>query len=496
MSNQYNFESQFEQKLLATLVRDVEFYLRNSHAIRYDYFTNPLRRDICEKTIDYVKEYGKAIPKDILRNELQNLFHERKIEHSTIDEYFEVIDELFAMDLSGEQYTEDQVIQFAQEQQMKKVLGDAVDRLEAHQDLNPILGDVSKALQVGNKIKPSILRTCDDVDETKGNEDEDWIVKGLIAKNDINLWYSPPGCGKSHLVWLIGNYTDYGKEWQGIEVHKTPVTYIDLENTEDVRRHFKRVVGTGKMRLITLEDDFDIPNVDTTPDKFEEFILTLPQGVIVIDTFAMVTAHTKFAEGKWEVDPIIKVLRRLCAKGYTFVLIFHSLKADPKTIKGPQELLGRVGHVVSIYSVPDAGETEETDELEDENPNKPKTLFVGTRADLKSRHKKYRYWLRADFNEGSPTKGFKRLSNPNDPILERIQFELLTYLEQKEFDPDHSNDYFPNQKEFIKLIIDAELVAGKDKERKARKYIKQGRKKFWTEEEVTYRNYRYRPAGL
>jgi hypothetical protein len=188
----------------------------------------------------------------------------------------------------------------------------------------------------------------------------------------------------------------------------------------------------------------------------------------------MITSQTKFAESKWEADPMIRVLRRLCAKGYTFVLIFHSLKADPKTIKGPQELLGRAGHMVSIYSVSDAGKIEEKED-EGEDPNKAKTLFVGTGANLKSRHKKYLYWLRADMNEESDQKGFKRMESSSDPILEKIQIKLKDYLKTKV--TENPDDLFPNQGEFVELV--AKFLGCSEK--KARAYIKQGVGKYWAE---------------
>jgi hypothetical protein len=488
---QFEFDEEFEQKLLAFFVRDLEFFNENSQHMKSNYFVSKIRGDIYHLSSEYVKKYGKLIPPEDLKNEITNMYLSLKKKDIPIDMYWDVLADLYARDVSvGQQYARDQVVAFAKGQEMANVLKDGAKRIQGGKDLNPILTGVTKALAIGKKTPK--IRTCGDVDETIGGEADDWIVRGLIAKKDVNLWYAPPGCGKSHLIWLIGNAVNDGKECLDIEVRQTPVTYIDLENTEDVRRHFKRLLGSGKMGLITLEDeDVAIPNIDSAPEKFEEFILTLPQGVVVIDTFPMITGETKFAESKWEVDPMVKTLRRLCAKGYTFVLIFHSLKADPKTIKGPQELLGRCGHVVSIYSVPDVGATEETEELDTSDPNKPKTLFVGTGPNLKSRHKKYRYWLRADLNEGQPWVdeivgykgysgypggGFKRISNPSDPVLEKIQAGLVDYLKNKDTTED-LDDYYPNQGEFVELITN--LLGCSDKQ--ARKYVKLGVGKYWGE---------------
>ncbi len=152
MSNdKLDFEEEFEKRLLAFLLRDLEF-CRTASAVRFDHFKNQYCRDICEQVQEYVNKYQSAIPKDILRNEIEKMFYERKRQDVTLDEYWEFIDNLFVMELTGEQYTEDEVLRFAQSQQMRKVLGDAIDRVIARQDLTPILEDVGKALAVGSKV--------------------------------------------------------------------------------------------------------------------------------------------------------------------------------------------------------------------------------------------------------------------------------------------------------------------------------------------------------
>jgi replicative DNA helicase len=149
----FQFEAEFEVKLLTLLVRNVEFYLRNYSFMRFDYFTDPVNRDIYEIVDDYAKKYKNAIPKEILRNEIVKMFHARKKQDATLDEYWEYVDKLFAMDFSGEQYTEDEVLQFAQRQQMKKVLKDAGARIMNHHDLKPVLAEVTKALTIGAKLE-------------------------------------------------------------------------------------------------------------------------------------------------------------------------------------------------------------------------------------------------------------------------------------------------------------------------------------------------------
>lgn len=488
------------EMILALMIRDEEFFKRYRKWIKPCHFAPmspaaPLEKmeNIFIKAVEFYNTYGNLIPKVALINEIREHLKSSKDDEDRKNEWYEFIEELYALDLTSplKAYSRDKMIKFIAHQATKEEIlifgkeklsgGNLIDASEASA-FSKRIGEIAE-IGKEDQERPKI-RTCDDVDETLSSEADDWIVRGLIAKKDINIWYSPPGVGKSHLIWLLGNAVNDGKECLGIDITQSPVTYLDLENTEDVRRHIKRLLGAGKMGLITLDDDIEIPNIDSAPEKFEEFILTLPIGLIPIDLFSMITDETKFAESRWEVAPIIKVLKRLCKKGYTFLLIFHSLKADPKTIKGPQELLGRAGHVVSIYNVSEVGEEKELEEID---PNKPRTLFVGTGANLKSRHKKSIYWLKADMNEESEQKGFRRMGSPSDSILEKIQIALRGYLKNKEISED-SADYFPNQTVFIELI--RSLLGCSEK--KARAYIKQGNGRYWTEKQ-TGTNFQYYP---
>ncbi|MGD0405686.1 MAG: AAA family ATPase [Candidatus Bathyarchaeia archaeon] len=501
----FDFSIESFDKMLAGFLRDESFFKLFRKWMKPIYFTPivsmpfEIHRFVYEKAVEHYDAFGGLIEKHALDDAIVEKLKTMEREFSKLSErdrenatkpWREISAKLYSLNLeSSLKYIKARMIHFLKIQASREE-----DLIYGKETLGWTLFDDSKILEhskrvaeiagIGKEDQCRKIRTCKDVDETLSSEADDWIVRGLIAKKDINIWYSPPGVGKSHLIWLLGNAVNDGKECLGIDITQTPVTYLDLENTEDVRRHIKRLLGAGKMGLITLDDDIEIPNIDSAPEKFEEFILTLPIGLILIDLFSMITDETKFAESKWEVAPIIKVLKRLCKKGYTFLLIFHSLKADPKTIKGPQELLGRAGHVVSIYNVSEVGEEKELEEID---PNKPRTLFVGTGANLKSRHKKSIYWLKADMNEESEQKGFRRMGSPTDSILEKIQIALRGYLKNKEISED-SADYFPNQTVFIELT--RSLLGCSEK--KARAYIKQGNGRYWTERQ-TGTNFQYYP---
>lgn len=197
--------------------------------------------------------------------------------------------------------------------------------------------------------------------------------------------------------------------------------------------------------------DVQIPLINDE-EKFKAFILSLPPGVVIIDTLAMMVNSKGWVEGKWDVTPVMRVLNQLKAKGYTFVLVLHSLKGDPKTIKSLQELLAQVDHVVALYPVKSKGSDEEKEDSED-SPNKPKILFCGTRADLKSRYDKSIYWLRFDPNPESTEKGFK-LVERNVESLRDIHQRLMDWVvnEKKCKGRELETQEYPTRVSFEKMV--------------------------------------------
>jgi hypothetical protein len=242
MSDQFELEAEFEKRLLAFVVRNLEFYLRNSHAIRFDYFENQFCRDICEQAQRYVDKYGSAIPKDILRNEIEKMFFERKKQDIAIEKYWEFIDNLFAMDLSGKQYTEDEVLRFAQRQQMTKVLGDAIDRVTNRQDLTPILEDVTKALSVGSRIDRKPCITLSQMFEKKVDE-PDYIIRTdtgapILEPGTLGYLVASYKVGKTLLAQQFTVCSGKGAPFLGFQFKRPyKVLYIRFELSE---YHFRR----------------------------------------------------------------------------------------------------------------------------------------------------------------------------------------------------------------------------------------------------------------
>jgi hypothetical protein len=497
MSDQFPFAEGFEEQLLARLTRDREFFGEYSGFVKEAYFQSDVHQNIFILVKKYHTTYTEPITLEILNNEITKHFEYGK-KPSDSDEayrlkynfYLDTAENLFAIDLStGEQYTQDAVIDFAKRKELERVILNAANKITKGQPLDSIAQDMTKVLEIGKNgfILLSKLRIWDDVNEDVKDDDK-WIVKGLIAKQAINVWYGPPGSGKSHLLVHIANCILDGRDpFPEIFWQPSHFIYFDFENSESIRGHIKKVCGGGKMPFycLDLQDSVQVPLI-SDEEKFKAFILSLPPGVIIIDTLAMMVNSKGWVEGKWDVTPVMRILNQLKAKGYTFVLILHSLKGDPKTIKSPQELLAQSDHVVAIYPVKAVGIIEDKELSEEDDPNKPQVLFCGTRADLKSRYDKSRYWLQFDPNPESSEKGFKIVQSPGEGTLLNIKEVLVEYIEKSkslcpgiQSGPEMASLY-PNKEQFSQ-VINNKLGIGIVK---AKSWIDKGVGSHWSMDKV------------
>jgi len=125
MSETYQFDTTFECKLVALLIRDKNFFDRNAGYVREVYFTIRFYKDIWIRSKKYIETYAKPITEVDLRNEITAMYYERQKQDVPIDAYFDVITEMFQMDLSNPEYIEDQVLEFARRKEMESTLNKA-----------------------------------------------------------------------------------------------------------------------------------------------------------------------------------------------------------------------------------------------------------------------------------------------------------------------------------------------------------------------------------
>lgn len=232
----FQFDEDFEQKLLAFLVRDIKFFLRSYLVIQEKYFENRIRGEIFAITKSYVEKYNQSMPQEDARNLITEMFIRQKKKDITIDTYFELLADLYTRDLSGEKYAEDLVLSFAQNKEMQRVLMDGGKRVLARRDLKPILTGVTKALSIGNKLELGYDYFNETVERTSRNYEVksnvvstgfkrlDNYLGGGLAGGDMGIIVGPSSRGKTAVLVNLA---------VGAMMRRKNVVYITLEGRQN-----------------------------------------------------------------------------------------------------------------------------------------------------------------------------------------------------------------------------------------------------------------------
>jgi hypothetical protein len=232
----------------------------------------------------------------------------------------------------------------------------------------------------------------------------------------------------------------------------------------------KKISGGSGVRVWALDNEKGPP--PRLDSKDWEVYKSFPPGLIIFDTFR--ASNQKNTQDDTDMTIIMNRLKELWAKGFTVVILLHTLKLDDRMWKGNTVIFDLSDHTLAMFKVKNPGELSE-DENQDE-PNKPKLLFFGCLPDEKSRFRKSNMYLLYD-----PEKGISSADNPDHPTLNKIldHFNEWVFNRKQELGRDLEPQEYPNRETFEKLITEWMEISSK----KAGSLIPKGLKKFWDKDE-------------
>ena len=240
----YSFDDEFEIKLLAFLVRDKAFYSQSKPFVKRDYFENQLRRDIYERASCYSDKYNEAIPKEALRDEIKTMYHEQKKKDTDIDDYQDIIADLFQRDLTqGKEYAEEQIVNFARSRAMKIALKDGGDRVVGRKDLTPIEANVKEALKIGQTQTDEGGINMLEM-QTKEFPADEYIVEPFMKPGEHGYLTAGYKVGKTMMVLQLLLSLSQGVSFLGFKVTKPrKALYIRFELTNrEIQRRLKLMI--------------------------------------------------------------------------------------------------------------------------------------------------------------------------------------------------------------------------------------------------------------
>jgi hypothetical protein len=157
-------------------------------------------------------------------------------------------------------------------------------------------------------------------------EQIDYVVEGLIAKNSVNAIAGKPKTGKSTLARFLALAVVRGDDFLGRQCHRGTVWYIDLENRRrDVRNHFRQMGAREADPLWLLVGQQAPKNII---DAVRQRATKERPDLIIIDTmqrFLKAKDTDNYAEMTLLFDHVIGIARM---SGAAVLLLTHSSKIE------------------------------------------------------------------------------------------------------------------------------------------------------------------------
>jgi hypothetical protein len=174
---------------------------------------------------------------------------------------------------------------------------------------------------------------------------KDWLLKTVMALNEVSSWIAPPGMGKSALLTDIAIHVAAGLDWRGYRSkQKAAVIYFALERGDLVKRRleaYKRKLGLHELPIAVVTDSIEIMSAKCVSSivatiRAVERHYGQEVGLIIIDTFAKAIAVGGGDEDKAkDQNHALGHLREVQAQTQTHVAyVGHTGKDETRGARG------------------------------------------------------------------------------------------------------------------------------------------------------------------
>jgi AAA domain/CHC2 zinc finger len=192
----------------------------------------------------------------------------------------------------------------------------------------------------------------------------EWLIKGVLTRGEVSIWYGQPACGKSFLVTDAGLAVARGLSWLGQRTRPGLVIYQAGEGGLGLKKRLRAYRLHHKVR-----SDIDVPFVllphpvnlfvsDADVDKLIEEIKAwaafydAPLELVVIDTFSAATPGADENAGK-DVGPVLARCRRIANVTGAHVALVHHTPKGGGSPRGWSGFLGNVDNAVEVVRTED-----------------------------------------------------------------------------------------------------------------------------------------------
>lgn len=299
----------------------------------------------------------------------------------------------------------------------------------------------------------------------------EWIVKDILPKGSVTMFYARGGMGKTTLTMQKTDAVSRGVPFLGLETEKTPVIYIDFENSLAVLSDRLKKAGAADVLFWTSTDT--PPKLDRADwQKYHDLLKEYPGALLVFDTLRSSQGGNE--NDSQEMGAVMGKLRELRDAGATVLVLHHTAKSSEQRYKGSTAIFDMVDHVLAIYPVKKGTEQEVEDDDED---GEEKVYRFGTKD--KTRYAPFRMFLTFDKEKGI----FIPAPDPDEEDMESMHGFIIDMKKRQQ--------KTPNQKDIIERAKAEDIP-----EKKARRLLKKGEGRYWTLHKGTRTEKIYEPLSL
>lgn len=152
----FDFQFDFQQKVLAVILRDPELLLQYRHMIRAAYFSDTALRQLAEWTLHYFDSYSLKPTQPAMRQMVQSYCGVSPVHQPYVDTYLAWVDVLYAMDLTDSEFVKAQLHDFVEQREYMLAVKAAIPKLNDPKKRKEIVDDILKAQANISKTHGSI----------------------------------------------------------------------------------------------------------------------------------------------------------------------------------------------------------------------------------------------------------------------------------------------------------------------------------------------------
>ena len=210
------------------------------------------------------------------------------------------------------------------------------------------------------------------VDAGRGRSGVDWLVKGILQRRAVSLWYGPPSCGKSFLLTDASLAIARGLAWMGRRARPGLVVYQTGEGGDgfDQRvrayRQHERLLDGEDLPFVYLPMRINLYADDAEPTRLIEEIKAWtafydhPLELVVIDTFNAASGGAN-ENANQDVGRVLERCRRIVDETGAHVALVHHTPASGDRPRGHTSLLADVETGVAVLESDQVAEGEADD---------------------------------------------------------------------------------------------------------------------------------------